>query len=135
MKSPASPAQAPDNSSIRAASAPALRPPGSVRSAAPSAPPRAIAMPHAPASLSSTATVQPTSYQSGLRHRVYTSLMRPKLLMGCELELAKVFITATVLCFMLAIIKFSLGWLALSLLFGGPMMWTIRMLSQVDEDY
>lgn len=55
--------------------------------------------------------------------------------MGCELELAKLFITATVLCFMLAIIKFSLGWLLLSLLFGGPVMLVVRMISEEDEDY
>jgi Type IV secretory pathway, VirB3-like protein len=61
--------------------------------------------------------------------------MRPKLLMGCELELAKLFITATVLCFMLAIIKLSLGWLLLSVLFGGPLMIGARMLGQEDEDY
>jgi hypothetical protein len=61
--------------------------------------------------------------------------MRPKLLMGCELELAKLFITATVLCFMLAIMKFSLGWLALSAMFGGPVMIACRMLGQEDEDY
>jgi hypothetical protein len=55
--------------------------------------------------------------------------------MGCELELAKLFITATVLCFMLAIIKLSLGWLLLSVLFGGPLMIGARMLGQEDEDY
>ena len=61
--------------------------------------------------------------------------MRAKLLMGCELELAKLDITATVLCFMLGIMKFSLGWLALALLFGGPVMIGLRMLGQEDEDY
>ena len=55
--------------------------------------------------------------------------------MGCELELAKLFITAAVLCFMLAIIKLSLGWLLLSILFGGPLMIGVRMLGQEDEDY
>jgi len=55
--------------------------------------------------------------------------------MGCELELAKLFITATVLCFLLAIMKFSLGWLLLSILFGGPLMIGARMLGQDDEDY
>jgi len=61
--------------------------------------------------------------------------MRPKLLMGCELELAKLFITAAVLCFMLGIMKFSLGWLALAFMFGGPVMIAARRLGQEDEDY
>jgi hypothetical protein len=61
--------------------------------------------------------------------------MRKKLLMGCELELAKLFITATVLCFMLGIMKFSLGWLALSVMFGVPVMIGCRMLGEEDEDY
>jgi len=36
---------------------------------------------------------------------------------------------------MLAIMKFSLGWLLLSAMFGGPVMVATRMLSQEDEDY
>lgn len=77
-----------------------------------------------------------TSYRRlDSRHRVFRSLQRQKLLMGCELELAKLFITATVLCFMLAIVRLSLGWLLLSLLFGGPIMWVCRMFNQEDEDY
>ena len=66
---------------------------------------------------------------------VFQSLQRPKLLMGCELELAKLTITVTVLLFLFAVMKFSLDYLLMAFIFGGPVMWVLRILSEQDPDY
>ena len=135
MKSPASPALSLVNSSTDRALAPASRLPGSVHWDKQSVLRPAIRTLPSRDRFSSNAAIEPGFYRLGSKHMVFQSLQRPKLLMGCELELAKLAITVTVLLFLFAVMKFSLDYLLMAFIFGGPVMWVLRMLSEQDPDY
>jgi Type IV secretory pathway, VirB3-like protein len=55
--------------------------------------------------------------------------------MGGELEVSQLNITITVLLALLALLALSWHLLVLAVIFGGPVQWVIRTLSQEDPDY
>ena len=71
----------------------------------------------------------------GSKHKVYQSLQRDRLLMGGELEVSQLNVTITVLLALLALMALSWHLLVLAVIFGGPVQWVIRTLSEHDPDY
>ncbi len=82
----------------------------------------------APSMTSSTST-------RSSKHAVFQSLQRDKLLMGGERELSQLNITITMILGLLAIMGMNWHLAVVAVLFGGPVQWAIRILSERDPDY
>jgi len=76
-----------------------------------------------------------SSFPRSSKHRVFQSLQRDKLLMGGERELSQINITITMLLGLLAIMGMNWHLAVVAVLFGGPVQWAIRILSERDPDY
>lgn len=69
------------------------------------------------------------------RHQVFQVLQQDKLLMGGERELSQINITITMVLGLIALMTMNWHLAIVALLFGGPVQWTIRILSEDDPDY
>ena len=62
-------------------------------------------------------------------------MQRDKLLMGAERELAQLNVMFTTILGLLALLTLNWRLAVLAVIFGGPVQWLLRMLSQEDPDY
>ena len=69
------------------------------------------------------------------KHRVFTCLQMDKLLMGGEMELSRINISLTMAVGLWAVMTLSWHLALVALLFGGPVQWAIRIISDRDPDY
>jgi type IV secretory pathway TrbD component len=69
------------------------------------------------------------------RHRVFQALQRDKLLMGGERELSQINVTVTMVLGLIALMTLNWHLAIVAVLFGGPVQWAIRILSEDDPDY
>jgi len=86
-------------------------------------------------SIGSTVSATTPASSRSAKHRVFQSLQRDKLLMGGERELSQINITITMLLGLLAIMGMNWHLAVVAVLFGGPVQWAIRILSERDPDY
>ena len=85
-------------------------------------------------SIASTSARTATASAPG-RHRVFQALQRDKLLMGGERELSQINVTITMVLGLIALMTLNWHLALVAVLFGGPVQWAIRMLSEDDPDY
>jgi type IV secretory pathway TrbD component len=78
-------------------------------------------------------TASPSTHSS--KHTVFQSLQRDKLLMGGEMELSRINITITMVLALIAVMTLNWHLAVVAVLFGGPVQWAIRILSEDDPDY
>ena len=144
MRSPASPAVSLGSSSTNQPSVAGLRLVGSVQSdrqsvvrqaTRTSSGPSPLVQVNIPASSSSKGGLRPQEWAYQKTHVVYQSLQIPKLLMGGELELSRFNITVTGILAMIGVMHLNWHLVLMAVLFGGPVQWAIRMLSDEDPDY
>jgi type IV secretory pathway TrbD component len=69
------------------------------------------------------------------KHRVFQALQRDKLLMGGERELSQINVTITMVLGLIALMTLNWHLAVVAVLFGGPVQWAIRILSEEDPDY
>ena len=113
------------------AAPPAPRLPGSVKSNKPLS-----ASPHRPLpQIPRNAPSMTTSSTQGSKHRVFQALQRDKLLMGGEMELSRINVTITMVLGLIALMTMNWHLAVVAALFGGPVQWAIRILSEDDPDY
>ena len=117
----------------RTTARPAQRLPGSVKSIKPvtSLPKRATTQ---GAIGSAPSTTTSTSATSNAKHRVFTCLQMDKLLMGGEMELSRINISLTMAIGLWAVMTLNWHLALVALLFGGPVQWCIRIISEDDPD-
>ena len=89
-----------------------------------------IAMTANAPSVTTSATTAPNA-----KHRVFTCLQMDKLLMGGEMELSRINISLTMAIGLWAVMTLSWHLALVALLFGGPVQWAIRIISDRDPDY
>ena len=81
------------------------------------------------------APLETSSYRVGLKHKTFQALQRDKLLMGAEREVAQLNVMFTTILGLLALLTLNWRLAVLAVIFGGPVQWLLRMLSQEDPDY
>ncbi len=112
---------------------PTTRPLGSVTANKPVSKPKSRPVPET--SIGSTVSATTPASSRSAKHRVFQSLQRDKLLMGGERELSQINITITMLLGLLTIMGMNWHLAVVAVLFGGPVQWAIRILSERDPDY
>ena len=81
------------------------------------------------------ALIKTSSYSVGLKHKTFQAVQRDKLLMGAEREVAQLKVMFTTILGLLALLTLNWRLAVLAVIFGGPVQWLLRMLSQEDPDY
>ena len=127
----ASPAASPPPPTI---SPPAPRLPGSVTSNKPVTSPAKRAATKGGAIGSAPSITTSASSTPNAKHRVFTCLQMDKLLMGGEMELSRINISLTMAIGLWAVMTLSWHLALVALLFGGPVQWGIRIISEDDPD-
>jgi type IV secretory pathway TrbD component len=69
------------------------------------------------------------------KHRVFQCLQQDKLLMGAEMELARLNISVTMLLGLAAVMFMNWHLALVAVLFGGPVQWALRVYADHDPDY
>ncbi len=126
----ASPAASPPP---RTTTLPAPRLPGSVKSNKPIISPPKRATTQGAIGTAPSITTSPSSTPNA-KHRVFTCLQMDKLLMGGEMELSRINISLTMAIGLWAVMTLSWHLALVAILFGGPVQWGIRIISEDDPD-
>jgi type IV secretory pathway TrbD component len=115
------------------AAPPATRLPGSVKSNKPVS--SLSRRPTPQTSSGNTPSMTVSAAAVGSKHRVFQALQRDKLLMGGERELSQINVTITMVLGLIALMTLNWHLAVVAVLFGGPVQWAIRILSEEDPDY